>query len=106
MKTYVDRGNLITFYGSWIPKDPQNSGYRQFLDEQAAGQAELVPYSFTWKEVRSIRDSLLSESDWTMLSDSNPKPNKDAWVSYRNELRNIPQNFTTTDSIIWPTKPV
>ena len=56
-----------------------------------------------WDSVRGFRNRLLAESDWTQLSDSNS--DKQAWASYRSILRNIPQNFQTPESIVWPTRP-
>lgn len=56
-----------------------------------------------WNEIRSKRNGLLSLSDWTQLEDS--KENKEAWAIYRQELRNIPQTFSTAESVIWPSRP-
>jgi hypothetical protein len=56
-----------------------------------------------WSEIRSRRNSFLSQSDWTQLSDSTA--DKIAWSDYRNKLRDIPQTFSTPESVIWPSKP-
>jgi len=56
-----------------------------------------------WNEIRSKRNGFLTQSDWTQLEDS--KENKDAWAIYRQELRDIPQTFSTPESVIWPSKP-
>jgi hypothetical protein len=56
-----------------------------------------------WNEIRSRRNSFLSQSDWTQLDDS--KESKEAWAIYRQELRDIPQTFSTPESVIWPSKP-
>lgn len=106
MRTYFDYGDIINIDGLWIPKDPNNTRYQLFLEEIAAGGAELIQPIPTWSEIRGIRNRLLTESDWTMLSDSNPTPNKEAWETYRQALRNLPQSFETIESIVWPTKPV
>ena len=47
--------------------------------------------------VRSIRDKLLAESDIAVANDKWWKysdEKKQAWTDYREELRNVPQNFT------------
>ena len=56
-----------------------------------------------WVVVQSQRDTLLSASDWTQLSDV-ILSNKDQWITYRQELRDI---TTQSDpfNIIWPTPP-
>ena len=56
-----------------------------------------------WECVRGFRNRLLSESDWTQLSDSPLE--KNLWANYRTELRNIPQNFATPEDVIWPSRP-
>ena len=56
-----------------------------------------------WMEVRSIRDGLLSQSDWTQLPDV-PLATKEAWATYRQALRDItsqPDPF----AVLWPVKP-
>jgi len=52
-----------------------------------------------WTAIRQQRNRLLSESDWTQLTDSPADKNK--WAVYRQELRDI----TTQEdpfSIVWP----
>ena len=56
-----------------------------------------------WNKIRSKRDSLLSLSDWTQLEDS--KENKESWAMYRQQLRDIPQTFSTPQDVIWPVPP-
>ena len=56
-----------------------------------------------WQSIRGLRNRFLSESDWTQLPDSTS--NKSAWLIYRNELRNIPQNFSIPEDVVFPVKP-
>lgn len=62
------------------------------------------PQPITWESINSMRLAYLKYSDWTVLPDSNP-PNKEAWLAYRQALRDIPQKFTTPESVVWPTDP-
>lgn len=71
---------------------------------QPTPEPEPQPEPITWDTIRAQRNGLLFESDWVGLSDSNP-PNKQAWLDYRQALRDIPQNFTNPEDVIWPTKP-
>jgi hypothetical protein len=64
---------------------------------------ENLTSELKWQSVRGFRDRLLEESDWTQLQDSTS--DKQTWASYRNLLRNIPQDFSTPESIVWPEKP-
>jgi hypothetical protein len=78
------------------------------MGKSKEGKAELIPYTPpapTWEQIRAKRDGLLKDSDWVVLADSNPKPSKEAWLTYRNALRNIPQTFSSPSEVIWPQKP-
>lgn len=58
-----------------------------------------------WSEVRSNRDSLLSECDWTQFNDSPISGSTlTDWQTYRQSLRDI-TNQPDPFNITWPTKP-
>jgi len=57
-----------------------------------------------WQSIRSQRDQLLTESDWTQMPDS-PLYQDQAWLDYRKALRDLPQNFNDPDAVVWPEKP-
>ena len=65
--------------------------------------------------VREKRDKLLAESDWTQTRD-NVRLNDSAWITYRQELRDITKSASFTpklnddgnldqSSVTWPLKP-
>jgi len=51
---------------------------------------------------RAERDRLLRESDWAALPDV---PASEAWLTYRQALRDVPQQSGFPDSVEWPTPP-
>ena len=53
-------------------------------------------------QARSERNGLLSDSDWTQFNDVNVY-NKSAWITYRQLLRDVPQQFDFPYDITWPT---
>lgn len=59
----------------------------------------------TWTSIRYSRNGLLTECDWTQLSDS-PLTNqkKQEWIVYRQALRDITFQVNPFN-VIWPTKP-
>lgn len=57
-----------------------------------------------WVEIREIRNQLLLETDWTMLSDSPVSSSVDDWKTYRQSLRNITSQSNPFE-IVWPNKP-
>jgi hypothetical protein len=74
------------------------------LTQEEIDHKNNVELQKKWEDIRSRRNSLLLESDWTQLSDAQIE-NKSDWISYRQELRNITQN-PNPDTIVWPPKPV
>lgn len=52
---------------------------------------------------RKERNQLLTESDWTQMPDA--PVDQDAWATYRQALRDIPQQAGFPTDITWPTKP-
>ena len=55
---------------------------------------------------RTKRDILLSESDWTQLTDSQLTDAKKAeWATYRQSLRDVPSQDSFPTTITWPTRP-
>ena len=83
-------------------------------DEVTAKIAELEAAEPA-RLVREKRDRLLAESDWTQTRD-NVRLNDSAWVTYRQELRDITKSASFTpklnddgtldeSSVTWPLKP-
>jgi len=73
---------------------------------------EQVSLELRWDITRKQRDKLLLECDWTQLTDSPFDAAKIAeWVTYRQQLRDIPQQVDENgdaidpDAVVWPTKP-
>lgn len=101
--------------GASIPPDETNSDYRQYLDWLAedplhvADPADDIPADLTegaWNQIRATRNQLLTACDWTILPDSPlTTEQKAAWLTYRQDLRDIPQDYATIESIVWPTEP-
>jgi hypothetical protein len=106
MKTYIDHGSTIVFGKQLIPKDPSNKQYAEFLHELEKNESELILQHqvVTWENIKKIRDGLLTDSDWTDLPNT-PLKNKQAWIDYRQELRDLPQAFRTAEEVVWPKKP-
>jgi flavin-binding protein dodecin len=53
--------------------------------------------------VRRGRDSLLAASDWTQVADA--PVDAAAWATYRQALRDIPQQDGFPENITWPETP-
>lgn len=84
----------------------QSKGKRIVPDENGYPIAIVPPVaSLTWEQIRAKRDSLLKDSDWVVLSDAAPKPSKEAWLTYRQALRDITSTFKAPEEVVWPQKP-
>lgn len=57
----------------------------------------------TWDDIRSLRNKLLQQCDYTQMLDW--PGDRAAWAAYRQELRDITEDFKTPDDVIWPTPP-
>ena len=75
--------------------------------------AEAIPQEVDWDAVpdippsdaiRQARNGLLSDSDWTQLADA--PVDTAAWATYRQALRDVTDQATFPDSVIWPEEPV
>lgn len=57
-------------------------------------------------DVRIQRNQLLQASDWTVATDTPLTSEvKQAWIEYRQSLRDVPTQTEFPDEVTWPTKP-
>jgi len=72
-------------------------------------QFTAVEFDTAMKDLRTKRDRLLTECDWTQSPDSPlTDAKKTEWATYRTSLRNLTNGLTTVEqvnSVTWPTKP-
>lgn len=93
----------------WSLNGDDYAGLTWFSDTPMPTQEELdaawpaVRDALAWGKVRRERDRLLAASDWTQVADA--PVDSAAWAVYRQALRDIPQDFTTPDEVVWPTAP-
>lgn len=86
----------------FVPLAPGNRHYRELL-EQGIEIAPYVEPAPTADQVRSKRNALLTASDWTQVADA--PVDQEAWATYRQELRDIPQQEGFPVDINWPAEP-
>jgi hypothetical protein len=56
-----------------------------------------------WEQIRLWRNAQLANSDWTQVSDS--PVDKNAWATYRQALRDLPEQGELADDAVFPVKP-
>ena len=56
--------------------------------------------------VRIERNSKLSQSDWTQIADAKLGDHTaEEWVTYRQELRDLPSKHSKVSEVVWPDDP-
>jgi len=76
----------------------------EIAEKQAQDQAwENNKEDRAWKALRKTRDKLLTASDWTQIPDCTV--DQAAWATYRQALRDLPENTTDVFNPVFPTKP-
>jgi hypothetical protein len=74
----------------WTTSDKTAEEVQEYDDNQAA-------------TVRSERDGLLGQSDWTQVADA--PVDATVWATYRQALRDITDQAGFPNDINWPTQP-
>ena len=103
---YSQRDGVEEVDGKWYTKYILGP---VFTDNEDATAAEQEATYKAMKDAefatnaRSQRDKLLAESDWTQVIDA--PVNQEAWATYRQSLRNVPQQDGFPTTIVWPVKP-
>jgi hypothetical protein len=81
-----------------------------YYDLTAEEEAELTAMAeaadLDMNMVRGQRDGMLSGSDWTQLGDATLGDHTaEEWRTYRQALKDIPQNYTRVSTVVWPEDP-
>ena len=89
-------------------RDSEIDGVKShFIGDDSDKDARIL--ADEWVNIRTERDKLLTESDWTQANDT-PLSDADVakWKTYRTSLRDLPSDQsskTKYSDITWPTKP-
>jgi hypothetical protein len=86
---------------------------KRIADEQRALEEALEAARNYWTELRFLRNNRLFECDWTQIKDVPlTEEQKTAWETYRQELRDLPENITDPKPLVrdmnnsqWPVTP-
>ena len=82
------------------------SNYQLALSEAYQGEVTVEDVPETADEIRAQRDKLLAATDWAVLPDSPlDEPSQTALKTYRQALRDVPQQEGFPGTITWPEMP-
>ena len=88
----------------WITVPAILEGQVSSIVEAHDGSAALTQVQ--WEFARTKRNRLLQESDWTCVTDSQlSEADQASWQTYRQALRDVPQNENDPETITWPDAP-
>ena len=83
-----------------------NNELKRIEDEQKAQEEAIEASRDYWEELRSLRNQKLTQSDWTQVSDAPfTEEQKISWQSYRQALRDLPENTEDPKNPVWPVAP-
>ena len=75
-------------------------------EEEALLDAEAEAADLNLNMVRADRNSMLGSTDWTQIGDATLGDHTaEEWRTYRQALKDIPQNYTRVSEVIWPNDP-
>jgi hypothetical protein len=66
--------------------------------------SETIPNEWLLERLRIQRDALLVSSDWTQVADA--PVDKQAWASYRQQLRDFPSTWVPSETAEFPDPPL
>ena len=81
----------------------QQHWYYDAATDTFSGPTDAEQNALDMQALRSQRDELLAQSDWTQVADA--PVDAAAWATYRQALRDLPANTTDPANPTWPTKP-
>jgi len=83
-----------------IPERPADDFIFNYIEKR---WVSTITPERKWSEIRSERNRLLAESDWTQIGDVTLQ-SKTEWLAYRQALRDITKQADPFN-IVWPVKP-
>jgi hypothetical protein len=80
--------------------------YDLTAEEEAELTARAEAADLDMNMVRGQRDGMLGAADWTQLGDATLGDHTaEEWRTYRQALKDIPQNYTRVSTVVWPEDP-
>lgn len=97
---------IVSHTQIWQESTPilENGVWKQAYVVSDIDEQDLILRTESQKEsVRTKRDKLLAETDWTQVADA--PVDQEAWATYRQALRDIPAQAGFPWTITWPDQP-
>ena len=99
----------VSVSGNDINKITWHNGTTPISKADIEAQFPIVEFDMAMEDLRAKRNKDLQDSDWTQLPDNTlTSEQRNAWMQFRTELRNITDGLTTVEqvnNIDYPDKP-
>jgi hypothetical protein len=102
---YSQQAGVEQIDGRWYTKYILGPVFTDTAESTAVQQEtayKILKDAEQTKVIRTQRDQLLKDSDWTQVADA--PVDKQAWATYRQALRDVTQQSGFPWTINWPTK--
>jgi hypothetical protein len=96
-------GNEVTYESISFPENYANKPTKEVFELKLQEYIDNIPLN----KMRIKRNKRLEETDYLLMPDY-PHASDDIkiqWMNYRQALRDLPNNITDYDNIVWPEKP-
>ena len=98
--------NLLSKCTEVLPTQVNGVWTRTFQITDLSPDQQAINQSLSAAQARTLRNNLLRSCDWTQIADSPLSvTDKAAWATYRQALRDVPDQIGFPSSISWPTAP-
>lgn len=110
-ETKISTYNDDEFYPKVIWTDPKTKTVVALTEEECAELATLraaqpSEADVLLNDLREVRNAKLAETDWVITMHKELGTNIPAAMkTYRQELRDITDTYTSLDDVVWPEKP-
>jgi len=99
----------VTIGGNSLDDITWHNGTTPIPVADIQAQLPIVEFDMAMADLRTKRNKDLQDSDWTQLPDNTlTSEQRNAWMQFRTELRNITNGLTTVEqvnNIDYPDKP-
>jgi hypothetical protein len=85
-------------------RQPDGSWAQELLQVPISGAEYQTNFANVVRAMKDGRNAMLRDCDWTQAADVN-LPNKAAWATYRQALRDVPNQPGFPFNVVWPTIP-
>ena len=68
---------------------------KKYITDYEGNILQEITLNISWETIKLERKQELDNSDWRFMSDQTPSQE---WIDYRQFLRDLPQNFTDSNS--------